>query len=161
MKNIYPKNQKFKTRFKKRFKQKWEFKKSLWGYFLLRVIMQGQLSYIHYFRFKLDFKRAVGLFEITNYMFWINSFPHIPITKKPLNSRMGKWKGKRCAWCSSLSRGSIFIEFKNIRYGRILYFFKHLQNKLPFKTLFEHNYPLSNSLIIKKNISTNLNYFNF
>ncbi len=43
---------------------------------------------------------------------------------------MGKGKGKLSIWHASLRTGHVFIEFKNLRNGRLLYYLKQTQNKL-------------------------------
>ena len=47
---------------------------------------------------------------------------------------MGKGKGKLNIWYNKLSIGVIFIELKNLRKGRSIYFLKQAQNKLKSKS---------------------------
>jgi ribosomal protein L16/L10AE len=46
------------------------------------------------FKIKLFLKKSVRRSNITNRLLWLNIFPHIPVTKKVIGSRMGKGKGK-------------------------------------------------------------------
>ena len=48
----------------------------------------------HLFKTKLFLKKAVRRSGITNRYMWFKIFPHIPVTKKVIGSRMGKGKGK-------------------------------------------------------------------
>ena len=82
------------------------------------------------FRLKLFLKKSARRTDKTSRKVWINTFPHIPLTKKVIGSRMGKGKGKLSIWFNKLSTGVIFIEVKNLRPGRAKYFLKQTQNKL-------------------------------
>ena len=46
------------------------------------------------FRIKLFLKKAAKRSDKTRRKVWINVFPHLPLTKKVIGSRMGKGKGK-------------------------------------------------------------------
>jgi len=48
----------------------------------------------HLFKLKLFLKKSVRRSNITNRYLWLSVFPHIPLTKKVIGSRMGKGKGK-------------------------------------------------------------------
>ena len=85
------------------------------------------------FRLKLFLKKSARRTDKTSRKVWINTFPHIPLTKKVIGSRMGKGKGKLSIWFNKLSTGVIFIEVKNLRPGRAKYFLKQTQNKLKSK----------------------------
>ena len=52
---------------------------------------------------------------------------------------MGKGSGKLAAWFIELPAGVNIFEFKNLRYGRMLYFIVQIQNKLPTKTRLYQN----------------------
>ena len=82
------------------------------------------------FRLKLFLKKAARRTDKTSRKVWVNTFPHIPLTKKVIGSRMGKGKGKLSIWFNKLSTGVIFIELKNLRRGRAIYFLSQAQNKL-------------------------------
>ena len=47
---------------------------------------------------------------------------------------MGKGKGKLAGWCTELPSGITLFEFKNLRYGRSIYFCNQVSHKLPAKT---------------------------
>ena len=46
------------------------------------------------FRLKLFLKKAARRSDKTGRKVWVNAFPHLPLTKKVIGSRMGKGKGK-------------------------------------------------------------------
>lgn len=45
---------------------------------------------------------------------WINIFPHLAITKKPLETRQGKGKGNVEEWVAVVKEGKIMFEISNI-----------------------------------------------
>ena len=49
--------------------------------------------------------------------------------------RMGKGVGKLAAWGSQLAGGITILEFKNLRFGRAVYFFKQAASRLPTRTV--------------------------
>ena len=102
----------------------------------LRLLNVTHLSAKRIFRLKLFLKKASRKSDYTKRFVWFNAFPHLPITKKPAGTRMGKGKGKLEAWYTTIYPGTILTEFKNLRYGRAFYFCKQLTFKLgvPTKT---------------------------
>ncbi len=45
---------------------------------------------------------------------WINLFPHKPITKKPLETRMGKGKGSPEGWVAVVKPGMVMFELAGV-----------------------------------------------
>ena len=45
---------------------------------------------------------------------WINLFPHKPITKKPLETRMGKGKGPPEGWVAVVKPGMVMFELSGV-----------------------------------------------
>ncbi len=45
---------------------------------------------------------------------WINLFPHKPITKKPLETRMGKGKGSPEGWVAVIKPGGVMFELSGV-----------------------------------------------
>jgi large subunit ribosomal protein L16 len=45
---------------------------------------------------------------------WINVFPHIPVTSKPTEVRMGKGKGSLSYWCCPVKKGTILFELGGV-----------------------------------------------
>jgi large subunit ribosomal protein L16 len=66
----------------------------------------------------------------TRRFIWFYSFPHLPLSKKPVGLRMGKGKGKLECWFTNIRGGIILFEFKNLRSGRANYFIKQIKHKL-------------------------------
>jgi large subunit ribosomal protein L16 len=83
------------------------------------------------FKIKLFLKKTVRRSNITNRLLWLNIFPHIPVTKKVIGSRMGKGKGKPSNWAAKIPNNSVFIELKNVRPGRSNHFLRQVSYKLP------------------------------
>ena len=46
--------------------------------------------------------------------FWVNIFPHKPVTKKPAETRMGKGKGDLDHWVAIVKRGRVMFELSGI-----------------------------------------------
>ena len=45
---------------------------------------------------------------------WINIFPHLSLTKKPLETRQGKGKGSHDAWVAVVKEGKIMFEIAEV-----------------------------------------------
>lgn len=82
------------------------------------------------FRIKLFLKKSAKRSDKTRRRIWLNVFPHTPLTKKVIGSRMGKGKGKLSIWSVGLKTGHLLIEFKNLRTGRALYYIRQSRFKL-------------------------------
>ena len=65
---------------------------------------------------------------------WIRIFPDLPITKKPIEVRMGKGKGSISHWCAKIRGGTILFELCGIENSIALNAFKTGSAKLPVKT---------------------------
>lgn len=61
-------------------------------------------------------------------------FPHFNVTKKPIETRMGKGKGNINYWMCKIKNGGILIEYNSSseKYGKLIY--KIVNSKLPIKT---------------------------
>lgn len=64
----------------------------------------------------------------------INIFPHIPITKKPLEIRMGKGKGSVDTWTANIFSGTTLFEIESPNRNKVTKIFTLLKNKLSIKT---------------------------
>jgi len=67
---------------------------------------------------------------------WIRSFPDKPITKHPVESRMGKGKGEVEGWVAVVKRGAILFELGGIPEDYARESFRLIAFKMPFKTIF-------------------------
>ena len=67
---------------------------------------------------------------------WIRIFPDKPITKKPLETRMGKGKGNVEYWVSLVQPGKILYEMSGVTEETAREAFRLASAKLPVKTSF-------------------------
>ena len=67
---------------------------------------------------------------------WIRIFPHIPVTEKPTEVRMGKGKGSVSYWAVSVKPGKIIFEVAGISSELARQALKYGAGKLPIKTRF-------------------------
>jgi len=73
---------------------------------------------------------------------------------------MGKGTGKLAAWVVELPSGVNIFEFKNLRYGRMSYFVKQVQFKLPIKSRIIKNTQIKPTLLpLSSSKKIILNYF--
>jgi large subunit ribosomal protein L16 len=67
---------------------------------------------------------------------WIRVFPDKPITKKPLETRMGKGKGATEGWVAVIKPGRILYEMEGVGATIAAEAFRLAGHKLPFGTRF-------------------------
>ncbi|MGV6858650.1 MAG: 50S ribosomal protein L16 [bacterium] len=67
---------------------------------------------------------------------WIRMFPDTPITKKPLEVRMGKGKGNVEYWVCKIQPGKVLYEMEGVSEEVAREAFKLAAAKLPVKTAF-------------------------
>ena len=67
---------------------------------------------------------------------WIRIFPDKPITKKPLETRMGKGKGNVEYWIAQIKPGKMLYEMEGVSEEVARDAFRLAAAKLPFKTTF-------------------------
>jgi large subunit ribosomal protein L16 len=65
---------------------------------------------------------------------WIMVFPHIPITKKPAEVRMGSGKGSVEYYVSKIKPGRIVFEIDGVSEQASISALSKASAKLPFKT---------------------------
>ncbi|MBN1869931.1 MAG: 50S ribosomal protein L16 [Candidatus Omnitrophica bacterium] len=68
--------------------------------------------------------------------FWINIFPHKPVTKKPAETRMGKGKGDLDHWVAVVKRGKVVFELSGVPEDFAKIVLRLVSFKLPLKTRF-------------------------
>ena len=68
---------------------------------------------------------------------WIRVFPDKPITKKPLEVRMGSGKGNVEYWVALIQPGKILFEMEGVSRELAIEAFDLAKAKLPFKVMFE------------------------
>jgi len=67
---------------------------------------------------------------------WIKIFPDKPVSKKPLETRMGKGKGGFEMWVAVVRPGKILFEIDGVSKERAKEAFRLASHKLPIKTKF-------------------------
>jgi len=66
---------------------------------------------------------------------WIRIFPNLPVSSKPLESRMGKGKGSLKHWAAKVIGGTVLFELCGVKERLAFAAFKTGGAKLPVKTL--------------------------
>lgn len=131
---LQPRKFKFKTKQKTRSVLKWTYTQLNYGDSGIKTLNPLRMSSRQIFRMKVLLKKAIRKPDLTRRLVWFNTFPHLPLTKKSKGMRMGKGAGKLNAWQTQLRGGVFIFEFKNLRPGRALYYFKRMAVKFPTKT---------------------------
>ena len=67
---------------------------------------------------------------------FINIFPHMPLTKKSIGTRMGKGKGAVEAWVAVVKEGKILFEIAGVDEATAREALRLASHKLPIKTKF-------------------------
>jgi len=65
---------------------------------------------------------------------WVNIFPHIAVSAKPTENRMGKGKGACSYWCAPVKIGTILFEITGVSIPKARQALLKGANKLPIKT---------------------------
>ena len=67
---------------------------------------------------------------------WINIFPHLALTKKPLETRQGKGKGNVEEWVAVVKKGKIMFELADVTEEQAREALRLASHKLPVKCKF-------------------------
>ncbi len=67
---------------------------------------------------------------------WINIFPHLSLTKKPLETRQGKGKGSHDTWVAEVKKGKIMFEIGQVSEEVAREALRLAMHKLPIKCKF-------------------------
>lgn len=70
---------------------------------------------------------------------WIRIFPHVPVSKKPADTRMGSGKGSPEFWVARVEPGRILFELDGISLEIAKEAFERAAAKLPIRTKFVIN----------------------
>ena len=65
---------------------------------------------------------------------FIRCFPHKPVSKKPLETRMGKGKGEPDKWVAEVKPGHVLYELAGVTEDKAILAFNRVAHKLPIKT---------------------------
>jgi large subunit ribosomal protein L16 len=64
---------------------------------------------------------------------YIRVFPHKPISKKPLETRMGKGKGEPEKWVAEVKPGHVMFELAGVTEEKAIVAFNRVAHKLPIR----------------------------
>ena len=67
---------------------------------------------------------------------WVNIFPHLALTKKPLETRQGKGKGNVDQWVAVVKKGKIMFEIGEVDEAVAREALRLAMHKLPIKCKF-------------------------
>jgi large subunit ribosomal protein L16 len=67
---------------------------------------------------------------------WINLFPHLPVTKKPAETRMGSGKGSPETWVAVVKPGKVMFELSGVPEPLARDAMRLASYKLPVRTKF-------------------------
>lgn len=81
-------------------------------------------------------RRAISRHVKRGGKIWIRIFPDKPITKKPLEVRMGKGKGSVEYWVAQIKPGTMLFEIEGVSEQLAREAFELASAKLPVKTIF-------------------------
>lgn len=83
-------------------------------------------------------RRALTHFIKRGGKVWIRIFPDKPITKKPIEVRMGSGKGNVEYWVAKIQPGRMLYEMDGVTEAEAREAFRLASAKLPVKTVFVH-----------------------
>lgn len=81
-------------------------------------------------------RRAMTRYVKRGGKIWIRVFPDIPVTKKPLEVRMGSGKGNVEYWVAKIKAGTVIYEMEGVTEEIAREAFRLAASKLPMKTIF-------------------------
>lgn len=68
--------------------------------------------------------------------YWVRVFPHLPVTEKPADVRMGNGKGSVEYWIANVSAGTVLFEIDGVSLAEAKEIFAKVAIKLPVETKF-------------------------
>jgi large subunit ribosomal protein L16 len=131
---FFSKNTKFKKR--QKGKNKNRITKNFTNYKLkfgsigLKCITTGELSSKQIEIFSQSIKKTIKRFgKLVAF-----TFANTPVTRKPVETRMGKGKGNVDFWISKVKAGKVIFEIETSSIGIAVKAFNKIKKKIPFKT---------------------------
>lgn len=103
---------------------------SLYGQYGLQSLHFGKLTFKQIEACRRTIKRGL---KKTGFLS-LRVFTGIPVTKKPIATRMGKGKGSISHWIAIIKKGQIFFEIGGVTHNIAKDILKKCSNQLPFKT---------------------------
>ena len=130
---LFPKKIKHKKHFKgKLVGNTIKGNKIIYGKYALKVLQEIRLT-----SKQIEAARRIIIRKMKKSGFlWVRVFPHIPVTTKPTENRMGKGKGSVSFWISKIKKGQILYEISGISLENAKKVLKACSNKLPVQTKF-------------------------
>ena len=130
---LQPKRTKFRKQFKGHNRGLAQAGNSVaFGEFGLKAVERGRITA----RQIEAARRAMTRFVKRGGKIWIRVFPDVPVTKKPLEVRMGKGKGGVEYWVAKIQPGSMLYEMEGVDEATAREAFRLAAAKLPITTTF-------------------------
>ncbi len=130
---LAPKRVKFRKRQRGRLKGKDERGSSVsFGEFGLKAVTSGRITARQIEAARITINRQVK----RGGKLWIRIFPHLPITKKPAETRMGKGKGNPEFWIAEVRPGRVLFEMAGVDEATARKALDLAAFKLPVETTF-------------------------
>ena len=130
---LQPKKTKFRKMMKGRMRGKaYRGSKVSFGDFGLQALEPGRISQRQIEAARMTIQRKVK----RQGKLFIRIFPDKPITKKPLETRMGKGKGSVEGWVAVIKPGRMLYEIQGVSEDMAREAFEVAAHKLPVKTAF-------------------------
>lgn len=130
---LSPKRVKWRRQFRGRYKGFATRGSELsFGDFGLAAIESGRLSARQLEASRIAISRSVK----RGGKLWLRIFPHLPLTKKPAETRMGSGKGNPELWVAKIQPGRLLFEMNGVSRDQAEEAFRLAAHKLPFKTRF-------------------------
>jgi len=129
---LSPKRTKFRKSFKYKPKNNSLQNKLFFGLYGLKALEVGRISN----RQIEAARRAITRKLKREGRLWIHIFPHIPVTSKPTEVRMGKGKGALSYWAAQIKPGKLLFEIDGVSLELAKQALAYGAGKLPLKTKF-------------------------
>lgn len=81
-------------------------------------------------------RQAISRYVSRSGKIWIRIFPHTPVTRKPLDVKMGSGKGNPEFFVAKVKAGTILFEMKGVEESIAREAMRLASHKLPIKTKF-------------------------
>ena len=94
-------------------------------------------------------RRAMARYVKRGGQIWIRVFPDVPITKKPLEVRMGSGKGNVEYWVAKVKPGKVLFEMEGVAPDIAAEAMRLASNKLPLKTRFVMRHDVKTTAVVK------------
>jgi large subunit ribosomal protein L16 len=126
-----PKRTKYKKYHKNKIKVRSDRTSFLrYGLYGIKALESGRISAQHI----ETVRQTIGRKIRPKGRLWIRAFPHLPVTSKPSEVRMGKGKGNVSLWVCTVKKGQILYEIYNFKKSIAQDILKLGSSKIPIKT---------------------------